>query len=113
LTFEKAKPIAMKYFLVIFLMILGCDRVSLDNNYETINVAGEIFQVAKQDFPRRLNWWEAVNACKNLGNGWRLPYEYELSMMKVQLHNHGKGDFKNEDYWSLSVSEVYFFSMEF
>ena len=43
-------------------------------------------------------WNDAVNACADLGNGWRLPTKYELNLMYL---NKGKiGGFANLDYWS-------------
>ncbi|MBM3919119.1 MAG: DUF1566 domain-containing protein, partial [Sphingomonadales bacterium] len=67
-----------------------------------IEVNGRKLEVAEQDMPNRMNWDDAMRACQNLGNGWRLPNKEELKAMYEQLHKQGKGNFKNEWYWSSS-----------
>jgi len=62
-------------------------------------------QVAEEDFLSAMNWGAAKKACKNLGNGWRLPSLEELEAMHEQLHKQGKGNFKTDNpcenwYWS-------------
>ena len=68
----------------------------------TITVNGRKLEVANQDLPNPMKWDDAVRACKNLGNGWRLPDKDELKAMYEQLHKQGKGNFKNTWYWSSS-----------
>ena len=71
-------------------------------NLETVySLSGEpLFVVAKADFPKAMDWEEAKQACENIGGGWRLPDKDELYSMYQQLHREGKGDFKDEFYWS-------------
>ena len=92
----------MKYaVLFIALLFAGCG-----GGYETFTVAGETMQVAKEDFPLEMNWDNAMKACEELGNGWRLPNEGELIAMYEQLHKQGKGNFqKNSFYWSSSQGD--------
>ena len=52
-----------------------------------------------------MNWDDAMKACEGLGNGWRLPSKEELNAMYEQLHKQGKGNFKNEWYWSSSQND--------
>jgi len=59
-------------------------------------------QVAKEDFPSTMNWYDAMSACQNLGNGWRLPTREELMAMYEQLYKQGKGNFQRAYYWSSS-----------
>jgi len=68
----------------------------------TITVNGRKLEVADQDLPNWMNWDDAVRACQNLGSGWRLPDKDELEAMYEQLHKQGKGNFKNDFYWSSS-----------
>jgi len=68
----------------------------------TITVNGRKLEVADQDLPNPMKWDDAVRACQNLGNGWRLPDKDELKAMYEQLHKQGKGNFKNAWYWSSS-----------
>ncbi|MBM3411330.1 MAG: DUF1566 domain-containing protein [Bacteroidetes bacterium] len=96
----------MKYaVLFIALLFAGCDEgSSTDGGYETFTIAGETMQVAKEDFPKSMSWDDAQSACEGLGNGWRLPSEDELKAMYEQLHKQGKGNFKDDWYWSSSQS---------
>jgi len=69
-----------------------------------------IVQVAENDFPSRMTWYDAMKGCQNLGNGWRLPSIEELNAMYSQLHKNGKGHFKtgtlNSRYWSSEEFDV-------
>jgi hypothetical protein len=94
----------MKYaVLLLALMFAGCDEGSSTVGYE-IKIDGSTIQVAKEDFPNEMSWVDAMAACQNLGNGWRLPSIDELGAMYEQLHKQDKGNFKNEWYWSSSTS---------
>ena len=95
----------MKYaFLLLALMFAGCGESStIVDGYETFTIDGETIQVAKEDFPDKMNWYDAMSACQNLGPGWRLPSKYELEAMYEQLHLKGKGNFRTDRfYWSSS-----------
>jgi len=88
----------MKYaVLFIALLFAGCG-----GGYETFTVAEDTMQVAKEDFPLEMNWDNAMKACEELGNGWRLPDKDELVAMHEQLHKQGKGNFQHAYYWSSS-----------
>ena len=57
-------------------------------------------EVAQFDFPKYMFWVEAVDACKALGSGWRLPTKSELNLL---YKNKDKiGGFAPENYWSRS-----------
>jgi len=69
--------------------------------------------VAPEDLKQKMNWYDAIKACKELGDGkWRLPTKEELEAMYEQLHEQGKGNFKStfvplslpgqSNYWSSS-----------
>ena len=65
-------------------------------------ITGEQLQVAENDFENGMNWSIAKDACKDLGNGWRLPTKSELELIFRELHLLGKGNFKLNYYWSSS-----------
>lgn len=69
-----------------------------------------IVQVAENDFPSRMTWYDAMKCCQNLGNDWRLPCIEELCDMYRQLHMNGMGNFKtgtlNSSYWSSEEFDV-------
>ena len=56
-------------------------------------------EVMTEDLGERWNWPEAKKACKNLGDGWRLPTKDELNLL---YENKEKiGGFRNRgNYWS-------------
>ena len=57
-------------------------------------------EVAQNDFPKTMIWNDAVKACSDLGNGWKLPTKYELNLM--YLNKDKIGDVANKGYWSSS-----------
>ncbi len=59
-------------------------------------------EIAKADFPEKMTWEEAIEACNKLGEGWRLPNKDELLAMHVMLNKKNQGDFKGSWYWSSS-----------
>jgi len=63
-------------------------------------ITGETIQVAMKDFPEKLTWQEAMDACRELGGSWRLPTRFELTEMFYQLMKSGKGGFDADTYWS-------------
>jgi hypothetical protein len=70
-------------------------------------ITGEQLQVAENDFENCMNWSIAKNACKDLGNGWRLPTKSELELIYKELHLSGKGNFQLNYYWSSSEHDEY------
>jgi hypothetical protein len=38
-------------------------------------------EIAPNDFPSMMNWQDAINACKALRKGWRLPTKDELNTL--------------------------------
>jgi hypothetical protein len=57
--------------------------------------------VAQNDFPERMNWYEAKRACEALGGGWRLPTKDELNSLYLYKINNG-GFRRGCCYWSSS-----------
>jgi hypothetical protein len=54
--------------------------------------------VAEYDFPEVMDCVDAIEACRSLGKGWRLPNKTELNI----LYKNSKkiGGFKDNIYWS-------------
>ena len=70
---------------------------------EVVNPAnGEKIQIADSDLVNHLNWQMAVNECKNLGNGWRLPTIDEIKL--IPYNEMGKNVLYNS-YWTGSETE--------
>lgn len=55
-------------------------------------------EVAQYDFPNRMSLQDAKNACKALGDGWRLPTKDELNTL--YQNKNLIGGFADGDYWS-------------
>jgi len=101
----------MRYAVLLFaVMFAGCGggssterETSVDDGFQTFTIAGKTMQVAKEDLPNEMTWDDAMSACQNLGNGWRLPSVQELKAMHEQLHLGDECNFKTDTaYWSSS-----------
>jgi hypothetical protein len=74
---------------------------------EIVNPAnGEKIQIADSDLVNHLNWQMAVNECKKLGNGWRLPTIDEIKL--IPYNEMAKNDslrVLHNSYWTSSETE--------
>ena len=71
---------------------------SVSKTHKVVNESIEDLEVAEYDFPLLMNWYEANEACKELGGNWRLPTKDELNILfknKVKI-----GGFSSNHYWS-------------
>ena len=72
----------------------------------------EKFEIAQYDFPRLLNWDDAVKVCASLGDGWRLPTKDELQLFYKS--NESLSISNNNSYWSSTNFEKgYYWSQYF
>jgi hypothetical protein len=90
------------------------------NYYIQSPISGKQIEIAENDFPVRMSYSEAVRACENLGDGWRLPKFEELEEMCTQLHSSKRGitlkvinrwsttNFQDDWYWCFDDSRGYF-----
>ena len=82
--------------IVLILGSCGSSTVNVDGREVSTIKIGNL-EVMTEDLGR-MNWYEAKKACKNLGDGWRLPTKDELNLL---FQNSGKiGGFANVHYWS-------------
>ena len=66
--------------------------------------------VAQNDFPTKMNFMDAKNACSALGNPWRLPTKDELNTL---YHNKNLiGGFTSFQYWSSTEYDFYYASYQ-
>ncbi|NBU90727.1 MAG: DUF1566 domain-containing protein [Flavobacteriia bacterium] len=59
-------------------------------------------EVAQFEFPKKMIWDDAVKACTDLGNGWRLPTKYELNL--IYLSKDKISGFSLYAHWSSNKS---------
>lgn len=64
-----------------------------------IAVNGRRLKVYEKDLGPT-NWQGALETCRFLGNGWRLPNEVELKAIQKQLFLEGAGSFSETWYWT-------------
>ena len=91
----------MKKLLFLPLVLISCFCFAQDAK-EIIGKPVKIgnLLVAENDFPNRMIWDDAKNACIKLGNEWRLPNKFELTTL---YENRDKiGGFAGQNYWSSS-----------
>ena len=62
---------------------------------------GSIIQIAEFDFHSKMNYYDAINACKALGDGWRLPTISEAELIYKELHLKRKGNFEKKGYFQM------------
>jgi hypothetical protein len=76
-------------------------------------ITNERLQIAENDFKNAMDWLSAVNACINLGNGWRLPTKFEFAVIYKEILKKNIGNFKSLScYWTNTEYErkmAYFF----
>ncbi len=87
-------------FFVTALLFSGCTR-SASIIGKSIRIGN--FEVAQNDFPNQMDWFDAQKACASLGPGWRLPTQDEL---KILYQNKDKiGGFARSYYWSSTEAD--------
>ena len=99
-------------YLGIVLMFASCGANESESESSTVNLderevstikIGNL-EVMTEDLGD-MNWDEAKKACKNLGDGWRLPTKDELNLL---YENKEKiGGFANVFYWSSTEYDDY------
>jgi len=62
--------------------------------------------VAQFDLPNNMNLEDAKKACKNLGDGWRLPTAAELSLIIKEGKEVNISNFEFGKYWCSDIEEV-------
>jgi hypothetical protein len=77
LDFKKDSPIALSSLISYSASIIG----------KPIRIGN--IEVAQNDFPAPMNWYDAKKACADLGNGWRLPTIEELTNIYLNKHKIG------------------------
>jgi len=107
----------MKYaVLLLALMFAGVATPSMAQKVDTtgpvpqkltFEFEGHTIEVAEKDFPKPMNWDDAMAACQNLGSGWRLPSIDELRAMYEQLYLKGNNNLQSTWYWSSSEVDEY------
>ncbi len=63
------------------------------------------WEISQYTFPNSMNWREALNACKELGDGWQLPSKEQLNILYKNKNE--IGGFVNDAYWSATNSGDY------
>ena len=93
----------MKKYIISLFIILSINAIGQSPNVIGRSIKIGILEIAQYDFPKKMNWYEATQACANLGENWRLPTRYELNYLyinKVVI-----GVFVLGNYWSSTQEE--------
>ena len=74
----------MKKLLLILIFFITINSIA--QNKPSRDLIGTPFkigylEIAQYDFPEKMRWFDASNACINLGEGWRLPDQNELDLI--------------------------------
>ncbi len=93
-----------KYFLICWsVFIFGSCVSPLEK--ERVEVIGNSIklghlEIAENRFPNQMTWSEANKACENLGKGWRLPTDKEITYIRMRSMEIGRNCFYGGCYWS-------------
>ena len=68
--------------------------------------SGEVIEITENDAEKTMNWWQANEFCKNLGNKYRLPKRAEFELIYKELFLNGKGNFSSKFYWCTENDET-------
>jgi len=97
----------MKLFLslLLFFIFFNCsgqiDSIIVNEKPHKFLVSDDYFiLVAEKDFPKKMNWRQAMIECRKLGEGWHLPSLGELSYLQKNDSAH---IFSKEFYWTNSA----------
>ena len=93
LDFKKDTPIALSSLISYSASIIG-------KPIKIVNL-----EIAQNDFPEPMNWYDAKKACDDLGKGWRLPTKDELNI--IYKNKDKIGGFTNDGYWGSPEWEEY------
>ena len=79
-----------------------------ESHEEELDIIGEPIKIndlmiAEYDFPYKMDWDDAMQACKELGEGWRLPTKQEISII---YQNRNEISYYPDDYyWSATLHD--------
>jgi len=86
-------------YLGIVLMLASCGSSTLNvDGREVSTIKIHYLEVITEDLEGRYTWDDAMKACADLGDGWRLPTKDELDLLYDNKEKIGGGAKNN--YWS-------------
>ena len=102
--------------LILFPLLFSCYFVFGQNESWGKSITGKLSRidfidnsamlfVAQYNLPNLLNWYDANEYCAKLGDGWRLPTQYELNKIYQDLHLKKISYFPGNYYWSSTEHE--------
>ena len=100
----------MKKLLLLPLLLVTCFCFAQDAK-EIIGNSIKIgsLEIAQYDFPKEMKWEDALKACNDLGEGWRLPTKDELNeLYKNKDKIGGFATSTLSSYWSSTESGLRF-----
>jgi hypothetical protein len=102
-------------YLSIILIQLSYNLMSQSSTYFIIHpITGNRIQVAKKDYTTTeedlfrglMSYDDAISACRELGNGWRIPTIQELEQIHNKYGYYGIGNFTDGPYLSFNNTYV-------
>ena len=72
--------------ILLFMPFLFMCSIVFGQSYNSDSIIGKPkkignLEIAQNDFPRKLYWYDIEKALTDLGNGWRLPTKDELNLL--------------------------------
>jgi len=101
---KHAKNTTLSILGLIFFLV-SCENITKLKNpiIGQTKIIGQL-EVAEMDLPDSLNWTMAINACGELGEGWRAPTKDELDL--IYKNKDSIGGFTKLFYWTSNESDT-------
>jgi hypothetical protein len=89
--------------------VMTVDINDVESHEEDLDIIGEPIKIndlmiAEHEFPEKMDWDDAIIACKDLGEGWRLPTKQEILMIyqnRIEISY-----YPDEYYWSANTHGI-------
>ncbi len=89
--------------------VMTLDIKDDESHEEQLDIIGEPIHIndlmiAEHEFPEKMDWDDAMKACKDLGEGWRLPTKQEILM--IYQNRNEIAYYPDDYYWTATIHDI-------
>ena len=89
--------------------VMTVDIKDDESHEEVLDIIGEPIKIndlmiAEHEFPEKMDWDDAMKACKDLGEGWRLPTKQEILM--IYQNSNEISYYLDDYYWTATIHDI-------
>lgn len=94
----------------LFVRAVMTDDINDDElDKEELDIIGEPIKIndlmiAEYDFPEKMDWEDAIQVCKDLGEGWRLPTKQEILL--IYQNREEISYYPDDYYWTATIHDI-------